>query len=580
MRYLRMMTNALGGGILVATYLAVLVLQLNPHVPVVSTTAGRWFGALLALYGPYLTALLFVLMLLVEAVASRPLRPAWVSVRVFAWIGAVIASAAAAITWANLHGLNAELSEAAAERMRQGAMATTAFAAALVGIAVLRYSSGRRGTRAAAWLLVAAVCLSVAVPLWIRGPGELPVPAAHRQSQARPVAFAPRVRVILIDGAARGFVLQRVAAGQLPNFGKLLDRGAVIELATLRPTQAEPIWTAAATGKYPPKNGIRSEFLYRVPGDDAEPVNLLPDYCFTQALLYQGFVRAEALTAEAARARPLWSILADYGVPAGIVNWPLSSPARAELGYLISDRFDDTASSPLRTRLTGAGDPTTAADIAREAFDRWQALPAYETIPGATAEDPPPPGLRRARWDRAFAEAAQVLETSFAPRFTAIRFEGVDELGHAYLREAEPELFGNVRRGDPQRSVLDRYYAYLDSEIDRAITQTEPGDLLIVMSGYGMGRNPLAKRALARLLGEGDTPGTHEDAPDGFLIAYGTNVAPGEYRRGSIVDLAPTVLYYLGLPVGRDMDGFARTDLFRGAYTRDHPVTYIATHER
>ena len=137
-----------------------------------------------------------------------------------------------------------------------------------------------------------------------------------------------------------------------------------------------------------------------------------------------------------------------------------------------------------------------------------------------------------------------------------------------------------MRRGDPQRSVLDRYYAYLDSEIDRAITRTEPGDLLVVMSGYGMGRNPLAKRALARLLGEGDAPGTHEDAPDGFLIAYGTNVAPGEYRRGSIVDLAPTVLYYLGLPVGRDMDGFARTDLFRGVYTRDHLVIYIATHER
>ena len=180
MRYLRMMTNALGGGILVTTYLAVLVLQLNPHVPVVSTTAGRWFGALLALYGPYLTALLFVLMLLVEAVASRPLRPAWVSVRVLAWIGVVIASAVAVITWANLHGLNAELSEAAAERMRQGAIATTVFAAALVGIAVLRYSSGRRGTRAAAWLLVAVVCLSLAVSLWIRGPGELPVPAAHR----------------------------------------------------------------------------------------------------------------------------------------------------------------------------------------------------------------------------------------------------------------------------------------------------------------------------------------------------------------------------------------------------------------
>ena len=55
---------------------------------------------------------------------------------------------------------------------------------------------------------------------------------------------------------------------------------------------------------------------------------------------------------------------------------------------------------------------------------------------------------------------------------------------------------------------------------------------------------------------------------------------PGESRRGSIVDLAPTVLYYMGIPIGRDMDGFARTDLFRITYTQDHPVTYTLTHDR
>jgi hypothetical protein len=32
--------------------------------------------------------------------------------------------------------------------------------------------------------------------------------------------------------------------------------------------------------------------------------------------------------------------------------------------------------------------------------------------------------------------------------------------------------------------------------------------------------------------------------------------------------------------VGRDMDGFARTDLFLASYTADHPITYIATHEK
>ena len=81
------------------------------------------------------------------------------------------------------------------------------------------------------------------------------------------------------------------------------------------------------------------------------------------------------------------------------------------------------------------------------------------------------------------------------------------------------------------------------------------------------------------LLGFAGSTGTHEPAPDGFLLAYGSHVAHGQFDRGSIVDIAPTVLYYMGLHIGRDMDGFARTDLFLRTYTLDRPVKYIATHE-
>ena len=38
-----MLTNAIAGGVLVAMYLVVLVLQLNPQLPVVSMTALAWF---------------------------------------------------------------------------------------------------------------------------------------------------------------------------------------------------------------------------------------------------------------------------------------------------------------------------------------------------------------------------------------------------------------------------------------------------------------------------------------------------------------------------------------------------------
>jgi hypothetical protein len=580
MRYLRMLSNALAGGVLTALYLGVLVLQLNPQVSVASATALGWFGALLAMYGPYVTVLILLAILGGEAIVSRALHPGWFSVRILAWLSALLSVAAAVLTWINLEGMRSVLSADAADRMRQGATATTVCAAVLAAVAIGRYSFGRRGNRPAAVLMATSVVASLIVPLGLRGPGELKVPAARRANQARTVARPPRVRMLLIDGASRGFILQRVAAGQLPNFGKLIDRGAIIDLATLRPTQAEPVWTAAATGKYPPKNGARSEFIFRVAAVENDPVDLLPDYCFAQALLYQGFVRAEPITATARRARPMWDILADYGVPSGIVNWPLTRPAEATAGFLISDYFDEATSSPIRSGDPKAGEPTTAVAIAREVFDRWQQAPWSEVLPTVSPSDPRLQGMRRARWDRAYADAESALEQFFVPRLTALRVEGVDEFGHAFLRDAESELVGSGPGGDPERSLLDRYYAFLDTQLAGAIDETAPGDLLLVVSGFGMERTPLVKRLLARLLGERDITGTHEAAPDGFLIAYGTNVNPGEYRRGSIVDLAPTVLYYMGLPIGRDMDGFARTDLFRITYTHEHPVTYTLTHER
>jgi hypothetical protein len=580
MRYLRMLTNSMLAGVLAAMYLTVLVLQLNPHVPVVSPTAWRWFLVLLAMYGPYLTAALLLLILAREALASRPLQPGWLSLRILAWLSAASAIAASAITWANLQGMRSALNEAAADRMRQGATALSICAGLLLTVAVLRYSFGRRGNRPAAVVLIVSVSASLAVPLWIRGPGELPLPAARRPNQAPAVSQPPRVRLLVIDGGSRDFILQRVASGQLPNFGALVDRGAVIDLATLRPTQAESVWTAAATGKYPPQNGIRSDHVYRVAGDMGEPVNVLPDYCFSQALLYQGFVRAEALTASSLRARTMWEILDDYQVTSGVVNWPLTRGARLTRGYLVSDYFDDAMRSPARGIDASSGDPTTSIDVARQAFDYWLAAPADQLLPAPAPPDTALASLQRIRWDRAFSDASGALAELFAPRMSALRLEAVDVLGHAHLRDAQPDLFGEIARRDPRRSVLDSYYAVLDQEVGRQMAATGSGDLLLVVSGFGMERTSLLKRLLARTLGEADPTGSHEAAPDGFLMAFGTHVAPGEFRRGAIVDLAPTVLYYMGVPIGRDMDGFARTDLFRAPYTREHAVTYTLTHER
>ncbi len=580
MHYVRLFTNALAGGALVSLYVGVLVLQLNPRVSLASTTALQWFWAALLFYAPYVTGGLFVLLIARDLLAAAPLRPAWISVRLLAWLSAAAAAAAALVTWANLSALRAILSESAAIRMRDGAFMTSGCALVLIVVAVARYSVWRRGSRPAALLMLAVMAASVIGPLWLRGPGETAVQAPTRWTAPAPAHFVPRVTVLLLDGASLGFIRQRVAAGQLASLARMLDRGAAIDLATLRPTQIEPVWVAAATGKFAEKNGVRSSNEYRIGDDDVDPVDILPDYCFAYAFVTQGYVRARPHTSASLGARTMWDILTDYRVPVGVVNWPLTYPASAGLGYVLSDRFDEAASSPMRLADAGTGHPTTAVDVARDTFDRWYDKPWHQVLGPFSQGEVSVPDTNRARWDRAYAETAGELDRQFAPRFRAVRYEGLETFGHGYLRQAQPELFGDPRWSASVRPVLDRYYAYLDAEVGRAMQALAPGDLLLAVSGFGMEPTPLGKRLLARLLGERELTGTHESGPDGFLLAYGSAVAAGQLPRGSIVDLAPTVLYYMGIPVGRDMDGHPRTDLFQPTYTIEHPVKYVASHER
>jgi hypothetical protein len=129
--------------------------------------------------------------------------------------------------------------------------------------------------------------------------------------------------------------------------------------------------------------------------------------------------------------------------------------------------------------------------------------------------------------------------------------------------------------------VLERHYAIIDAALGRAMATLGPDDLLLVVSGYGMEPLPIGKRLIERVIGDPDVSGTHEAAPDGFLLAYGASVRRGRQpARASIVDVAPTILYFLGLPIGRDMDGYARTDIFQASLTEERPITFIPTYER
>ena len=587
MRYLRLLSNAAIGGLMGAAYLTVVFLQLNPHVPILSSAVSEWFAAIAVLYGLHLAVSCYLMMLLLEVFGIGAAGPAWVSVRMQAWISTVLCAGAALLMWLNLRGFAVTIGGRAAQNMAAGALGVTGVALVLLSIAIVYYSVGRRGSRAAAAVLALTVASSLVLPLAAREAGGVqPAPEAKRL----PLGSAPlepmgagRVVLILLEGASLDYLWPRAAEGHFPNFGRMLDRGATLDLATLRPTQPEPVWTAVATGKYPPSNGVPSGARYYVRSRE-HAIELLPDYCLAHALVRFGLVHSEPHSSASWEAQPLWNILGSRGITSGVVRWPMTYPAPRVLGFLVSERAHQVSGSLLRLADEAIAFPPDLLPLAVSAFaDPSAAVPEIAPV----AANPTTSGLEATqeqptKWDAVYGRLARTLAAAGRPEFLAVRYTGLDAIGHIYLRYATPRAFGDVSDADVRTygAVLDRYYSFLDAEIGRELDGLGPDDLLLVVSGFGMEPMSMPKRFLAWALGDVRISGTHERAPDGFLLAYGARVRSGKLPRGAVVDVAPTILYYLGLPVSREMDGYARTDLFVREFTDNRPIVFIASYDR
>lgn len=579
MRYLRMLANSAIGGLAFALYLAILVLQINPGYPLRGIPGLT--ATLVLSYGSHAAAVFYALIVLRQVLATEVISPGWISFRFLVWLCSAAAGIAVLLTWVNLNGLAPFMDPEAVTRMTWGAIVLSVCAGVMAALALGHRWAGRHSSRPGAAALASALMVSMAVPLMLRGPGS-EAPEKVRWPATVPDVAGPagdaRVVMVLLEGASLELIAPAAAEGRLPNFGRLLERGASLHLATVRPTQPGPVWAAVATGKLPFKNGIRSSATY-TPLASADAIEVLPDYCYSHALVEYGFLRERVHTSGDVAARPIWSLLGAQGVRVGIVNWSVTQPARDVRGYLVTDRFERRFASVVDVENIGVIWPREAVPAAVTAASeaRRRAQASAPTAPDSVSQLVVSPCAA----DQAHEQIAAALDARDRSRFQAVRYECLDAAGHYFLRYAAPGAFGDVSDDELRRygGVLAAHYAEADRMLGRVMAAVRPGDLLLVVSGFGMEPMSVGKRLLERFVGNPEPSGTHEPAPDGFLFAFGTEVRPGRLTRGSVVDLAPTILYFFGLPVGRDMDGFARTDIFAPAFSAGRPITYIPSYE-
>jgi tetratricopeptide (TPR) repeat protein/predicted AlkP superfamily phosphohydrolase/phosphomutase len=387
-----------------------------------------------------------------------------------------------------------------------------------------------------------------------------------------------RAVVIGIDGADWRVIDPLVAEGRMPNLAKLRERGTSGPIQTLAELPISPVvWTSVATGKTPSKHGV-TWFLVDQPNGARVPVRSVNR-----------------------KVKALWNVLAESGRTPIVLGWWATYPAEdVGPGVVVSDALGFHGFG--RTARTGDAKGKTHPP---ELFPSMEVLmpPEQQISPEfasrflhLTADE-----YRRRRFDPAQQSAAdptnrvQLFQEYVvtAQGYTAMAeelltrpydlflayYEQVDSLSHLFMKHAPPKLeWVDEKEYEEFHDVVREWYAYQDELLGRLLAKIDQDTTAVfVLSDHGFKSGDRRIRSEQAV----DLRTAHLDhEPDGIFVAAGPHIRRGARVEGaSVLDLAPTVLHYLGLPVAKDMDGSVLESIFEPGYESQHPIVYVASYE-
>ena len=397
---------------------------------------------------------------------------------------------------------------------------------------------------------------------------------------ARRVETGARILLIGIDGADWDVIDPMIADGRLPNLARLKREGARARLRSSVPTLSPLLWTTVATGKTPDRHGI-NDFLVADPRTGRQvPIN-------------STFRKTKAI----------WNILTEAGLNSDIIAWWATWPAETIRGHLVSDRvaYSTFDLSAPRQKQGAVFPPEYASTIeamrvTTDAVTYGQITRFVHVTPGE---------FRQARASAArrvglseIDESINVLTRVLAStetyrrialdllehgggedgpaRLFAVYFQGVDEVNHRFAHCSPPrtEL---CTEGDYRRfkDAVSEFYRYQDAILGE-ILKKAGNRTVIVMSDHGFSSGSSRPRDVKPFI-EG-RPGLWHDLM-GIFIAHGPLIKPGDIPTITLYDIAPSLLYLLGLPVPEDMPGKVIEAALADDFISAHPVVKVPSYE-
>lgn len=384
---------------------------------------------------------------------------------------------------------------------------------------------------------------------------------ADTQVVARPtltvVPSGFRVRLIAIDGFDAA-VLDRLAAeGRAPALAAALG-GARADLAAEDTADPARAWTTIATGQPPDIHGVHRLETRRVAGVQGSVSGASQSRAASAIQAATDLVRLTRpaiASGEERRSKTVWEVAAESGLRTVVVNWWATWPAPVHgTATIVSDR------AALRLERGG---PLDAEIAPVELYDRlraeWPAIRqrAQDRIPASLMQQIADGWVRDVIQRSAELDALQLTlaETvkGDAPDFLTVYLPGLDIAQHTLLGGSGAALTTSAIAA--RIDALRAYYLFLD-QLLAGVLAAERDDLVFVLT----------------------SPGRVSQPAGGRLTLSGSAARAGARIDAKPTDVAPTVLYALGLPHGRDLAGRPLVTMLSEPFVAKYPVREVATY--
>jgi len=331
-----------------------------------------------------------------------------------------------------------------------------------------------------------------------------------------------------------------IDAGEMPAFTGLIENGASGQLLAAHPLLPPLLSTSVVTGKRAWQHGI------------CNSVEAVPDHR-----------QRVSIPAARRRSSALWEMLAYAGRRCLVIGWPATHGERTDNSIIISDRYPEPTAGPgIKPWPTAVAGTYWPEDIAKK-LDAKRVSP--EDI-GSNVIAQYIPDWRKIdqKRDRRIGKLRLFLAADYSYQnaglallkeeewdMAAIRFRALAPISRMFL----PHHLSNQSTNSQEeiqlyRNVVRASCRILDEMVRQLVKVAGPETTVIIVSGHGVHTQAMPP---------GGFPPSDKDSwksPYGIFLACGPKFAPDALMHGAgILDIAPTVLTWFGLPIGDDMEG-------------------------